>query len=303
MKLLTHYIHALAQTYPEVRNWRCNSLNDSLFYSCRSTEYSRETYPSRLHYHDYYELVYFLEGDIHYVCGSSVIQPRSGDIILIPPCTPHMSVINTEHTRYSRHVFYLYPDALDGIGCGNLLAFLSAIGSGQFQFTVEAQTTRSLQMLLARLDEALKSGRDRDFSLAHGLIIEIFYLFNEMTLKPQTEQVRLPENVLAIQAYIDEHYDSILSVAEIASAFYYSREYVSRLFKRCFNTTVADYLTQRRIVQSQSLIASGLSLSEVCFRVGFGSITSFIRSFKRITHITPSQYREYATGHGQSNQT
>ncbi|MBQ2955544.1 MAG: helix-turn-helix transcriptional regulator [Clostridia bacterium] len=57
------------------------------------------------------------------------------------------------------------------------------------------------------------------------------------------------------------------------------------------NTTVADYITQRRIAQSQRLIANGIPLSDVCFQVGFGSLSAFNRAFKSLTHMTPSQYR------------
>lgn len=291
MKLLAHYINAIAQTHPEIINWRENYLNDSLFYSFRCTQYDRQTYPSRLHYHDYYELVIFLEGDIHYICESATYQPQYGDIILIPPHKLHMSAINADATLYKRHVFYLYPDALEAFGCSELLRFLSFGGNEQYLFTLEQQSCQALHALLMRLDQALKSRSARETALARGLVIEVFYWLSEAYIKPVTAQNRLPENVLAIQRYINEHFCEIDSVAEVASHFYYSREYVSRLFRQHFHATVADYIMQRRIAQSQVLIAEGMPLSEVCFQVGFGSLATFIRAFKAMTHMTPSEYR------------
>lgn len=296
MKLLTHHINAIAQTHHQIVNWRENDLNDSLLYSFRSTQYSRETYPSSLHYHDYYELVVFLEGDIHYICESSTCQPQCGDIILIPPHRLHMSVINADSTLYSRHVFYLYPDALDALGCGELLGFLSLCDEGRYLFTLSQQGCQTLHALLLRLDQALKSPSGREHALARGLVIEAFYWLSEAYIKPIAAPNRLPDNVQQIQRYIDAHYAEIGSVAEVASHFFYSREYVSRLFQRHFHTTVADYIMQRRIAQSQTLIAEGVPLSEVCFRVGFGSLTTFIRAFRTMTHMTPSQYRAEALG-------
>ena len=120
MQLLTTYIPEAAQAKPEIINWRSNYLNQSLYYSCRETRYDRKTYPSRMHYHDYYELVVFLGGDIHYICESSACQPEYGDVILIPPHRLHMSAINAASTVYRRHVFYLYPDALPGCRPGDV---------------------------------------------------------------------------------------------------------------------------------------------------------------------------------------
>lgn len=291
MKLLTHYISTFVHTYPEMINWRENYLNDSLYFSFRSTHYDRQTYPSRLHYHDYYELVIFLEGDIQYICESETYQPQYGDIILIPPHKLHMSVIHAETTLYKRYVFYLYPDALEAYGCSELLRFLSFCGTKQCLLTLRQPSCQVLYSLLSRLDQSLKACSEREQALARGLVIEIFYWLSEAYIKPEIAPIQLPENVIGIQRYVDAHFQEINSVSEIASHFFYSREYISRLFRRYLNTTVADYITQRRIAQSQSLIAKGISLSEVCFQVGFGSLSTFNRAFKALTHMTPSQYR------------
>ena len=293
MKLLTHYQNARKALQPEIINWRENYINDSLFYSCRSTDYSRQTYPSTMHYHEYYELVIFLEGDIHYIFESEVYPVQYGDIILIPPGKLHMSMINAETTRYKRHVFYLYPDAFDALGCSALTDFLKK-NEGRYLLTTLGQKDRQeLFLLLDKLDEALKNPDNHlDRALGLGYIIQIFYLFNKECFKERESKQYLPENILEIQHYLDEHFREITSVAEVAAHFFYSREYVSRLFKQYFNTTVADYIKMRRVAYSQTLITRGFPLSEVCFQAGFGNLTTFIRAFHSIVGMAPSQYRK-----------
>lgn len=292
MKLLAHYLNTLQQTRPEIINWRENDINDSLFYSYRSTCYDRQTYPSSLHYHDYYELVVIVEGDIRYICESAACQPQPGDVVLIPPRRLHMSQINADATRYQRHVFYLYSDALDALGCGALTGFL-ARGEEARLLAPSQRGRQELLSLLPRLDHALRQDAlPEDRALALGLVIEIFYWLSEA--RPREEAptgAHLPENVLAIQRYLDEHFADIATVSEVAARFFYSREYVSRLFRRHFHTTVADYIMQRRVAQSQALIGQGEALSDVCYQVGFGSMATFIRAFRALTNMTPSQYR------------
>jgi len=77
MKLITHYQTAGSNAQPRIANWRENYINDALFYSYRATDYNLKTYPSRLHYHDYYELVIIEEGDITYICEGEAVSPKA----------------------------------------------------------------------------------------------------------------------------------------------------------------------------------------------------------------------------------
>ena len=292
MKLLTHYLHTRQQHGPKVINWRENSINDSLFYSCRSTHYNTATYPSQLHYHDYYELVLFEEGDIRYICESQSYRPRYGDMILIPPKTMHMSMLDAEETRYRRHVFYLYPDALEPLNAQALTAFLSRPGPPHYFTTLDSASRDALFTLLPRLDEALrKKELPEEMALSQGLLLQIFYLLNQAALHPSPQEEYLPQNVKDIQAYLDQHFAEITSVAQVAAHFFYSREYISRLFQQYLHTTVGDYLIKRRIAHSQSLIAEGVPLLDACFQSGFKNVSTFIRAFRTVARMTPSQYR------------
>lgn len=298
MKLLTHYLSALQQSFPPIVNWRENSMNDSLFYSFRDTLYTRETYPSRLHYHDYYELVIVSQGDIQYLCEGESYHPQRGDIILIPPRKMHMSMIAKDETRYIRHVFYLYPDAFDAMGCSALAAFLSA--GDCFHAALEKENTEKLLSLLSQLEQALQKQADAlETALARGLTLQIFYLLNTGRLQYPPKEGYLPENMRNIQRYLDENYGTITSVSQVAEHFFYSREYLSRLFRQYFNTTVSDYLMKRRIACSQQLISQGTSLTDACFQAGFSSMSSFIRSFHALTGLSPSAYRKMLQENGK----
>lgn len=293
MKLLPHYPDSKKSTEPKIVTWRENHISDSLFYSYRSTEYNRQTFPARMHYHDYYELVIFSEGDIHYICESEVYPMQYGDIILIPPKKLHMSMMNSETTRYKRHVFYFYPDAFDSFGCSALTNFLDQNQDQYLLTPLDKKDRQELFSLLTKLEEALKSEEKHlDHALALAYILHIFYIFNKRKFKSHRGKQRLPDNVTEIKLYLDNHFQEIHSVAQVATHFFYSREYVSRLFKQYFNTTVADYIKIRRVAYCQALISQGIPLSEVCFQAGFDNLTTFIRAFKAVVGMAPSKYRK-----------
>ena len=293
MKLLSHYIERQMERYPEITNWENHMIGDTLAYSCRDTVYNRSTYPSNLHYHDYYELVIFEEGDIEYVCENSVFRPGYGDIILIPPGKFHMSVIRRESTRYKRHVFYLYSSAFDAIGHSALTLFLSRTENGDILTAGSPEARQSLMELLERLRRTLEgspSGLEEALGLSY--ILQVFYLLNQKNCQRKDQAASLPENILLLRRYIDENYAQIESVSQVAEHFYYSREYVSRLFRKYFDTAISDYIMKRRIAESQRLIMEDVPIIEVAYRVGFGSLSTFIRAFRVVTSMTPSQYRK-----------
>ncbi|MBQ3085366.1 MAG: helix-turn-helix transcriptional regulator [Clostridia bacterium] len=293
MKKSSYYKQSNGENIKQVINWQDHDLGDSLFYSYRSTLYNSNTFPSSLHYHNYYELVILEEGNIDYICESTCVHPKIGDILLISPGMFHMSKIGCEETNYKRHVFYLYPDALDGFGCGALVGFLKEASKGIAVFSPLDKNRSMIFTLLHQLSQALEQEAKPNYqALAKGLVLQIFFLINESNSILQDHESTLPENLRAIKQYIEQNFIEISSVKEVADHFFYSREYVSRLFRQYFNTTVSNYIKARQIAYSQSLIEQGCSISEACYQSGFENMSTFIRTFRNISGTTPSEYRK-----------
>lgn len=94
------------------------------------------------------------------------------------------------------------------------------------------------------------------------------------------------------RAFIDEHYDMALDLEQIAREANFSRYHFLRLFRTTFEQTPHQYLVQRRIERAKSLLASGeMSITEVCFAVGFQSLGSFSTLFHRCAGYSPKEYR------------
>ena len=293
MKKLSYYKQSNEENIKQVINWQDHDLGDSLFYSYRSTLYNSNTFPSSLHYHNYYELVILEEGNIEYICDSTCVHPKTGDILLIPPGMFHMSKIGCEETNYKRHVFYLYPDAVDSFGCEELVSFLKGTSKGITVFSPLDKNRSMIFSLLHQLSQALDQGINPKYqALAKGLIIQIFFYIGESNSIQGDNETAFPKNVLAIKEYIEQHFMEISSVKEVADRFFYSREYISRLFRQYLNTSVSNYIKARRIAYSQQLIEQGCPISVACYQSGFENMSTFIRTFRNISGITPSAYRK-----------
>jgi AraC-like DNA-binding protein len=91
---------------------------------------------------------------------------------------------------------------------------------------------------------------------------------------------------------MDECYHLPLDLNQISSEACLSRFHFLRLFRRAFNKTPHQYLTERRIEKAKELLSSsGLTVTDVCFEVGFESLGSFSSLFHKRVGQPPITYR------------
>ena len=85
-----------------------------------------------------------------------------------------------------------------------------------------------------------------------------------------------------------------LTLTGIASQFYISPYYLSRLFKKSINLSLIEYINGVRIKAAQNLIEkSNESISDIAEKTGFMTTAHFRRVFKDATGLSPQQYRQY----------
>ena len=96
------------------------------------------------------------------------------------------------------------------------------------------------------------------------------------------------------KAYVSEHYaDSNLSLNEISDYIGITSSYLSALFAEVTQEYFSGYLNTYRIEQAKQLLnTTGQTITVVGYKCGFNSVQSFCRVFKKVTGMTPNQYRE-----------
>src|SRR5204862_4768318 len=104
----------------------------------------------------------------------------------------------------------------------------------------------------------------------------------------------LRERLWRARRYMDECYDQPLDLAEISKQACLSRYHFLRSFRDAFNTTPRQYLIQRRIEKAKELLRlRSISVTDVCFEVGFQSLGSFSALFHKSVGAAPVNYRRH----------
>jgi AraC-like DNA-binding protein len=92
---------------------------------------------------------------------------------------------------------------------------------------------------------------------------------------------------------IDRRYAEPLDLAALAREAGYSRFHFHRAFAAAYGETPRAYLTRRRLERAKTLLRiANLSVTEICFLVGFESLGSFSALFRRVVGQTPTAYRQ-----------
>src|SRR5947207_15030450 len=94
---------------------------------------------------------------------------------------------------------------------------------------------------------------------------------------------------------IDRDYAEPLDLEAMAAEAGYSRFHFARAFTTAYGETPRAYLTRRRIERAKTLLrTANLSVTEICFLVGFASLGSFSARFRELVGRSPSEYRSDA---------
>jgi len=105
-------------------------------------------------------------------------------------------------------------------------------------------------------------------------------------------KVYLYRRIVKAKLFIVSNYADAIDLNHIADEAFFSKFHFIRLFKKTYGKTPHQYLTWVRIEKSKLLLKEEISVSEVCYSVGFDSISSFTGLFKRVVGQTPSTYQQ-----------
>jgi len=100
------------------------------------------------------------------------------------------------------------------------------------------------------------------------------------------------EEIIQVQDYIERNYDEKLTIEDLAAKINSGRRTFERRFKQATNNTPIEYLQRVRIeAAKRTFEASRKNVSEVMFDVGYTNTKAFRDIFKKVTGITPVEYR------------
>lgn len=108
----------------------------------------------------------------------------------------------------------------------------------------------------------------------------------------QGQKTHDDEEIRQVQQHIEDNFTEKFTIDELADRVALGRRSFERRFKAATNNTVLEYIQRVKIeVAKRSLESGRKNVNEVMFDVGYGDAKAFRDVFKKVTGLTPIDYR------------
>lgn len=98
--------------------------------------------------------------------------------------------------------------------------------------------------------------------------------------------------ISSIKNYIDLHFTEDISLTMLSDTFFMNPDYASRLFKKDYGISIKNYIIDKRIEAAKDLLATTtLPINVIATNVGYENYSYFTRLFKKVTNLTPIEFR------------
>jgi len=253
------------------------------------------------HYHLEYELLYISKSSGIRFVGDSVSQFLPGDLVLVGPYLPHLWRNNAsyyEGNQEQRVKTIVTKFSKDFIGentfdSPEFLEINKMLDESKYGVVFGAKTSEKMHdelLNIVNLNQVEQSIKLLD--ILHRLSISADKkLLSSSDMRQFTSDNS--ERIDSILKFISDNYASYISLTDVSEVACMTTNSFCRFFKRMTNKSFTQFLNEVRIRNaSRLLIQEDLPVSEVCYVVGYNSITNFNKQFKLIMGSTPNNYRK-----------
>lgn len=242
-----------------------------------------------IHSHPYYELHYFLRGDVELIYDGQIIHPQPHGLTLMDCNVPHGLRVMSDKD-YERFTVHFTEDlVLAEMREGLLHIFRAGAASGNH---VRKLGATNIQRFMKELVQLYTLPEEQREQLAPPMILAVLIcvMMNvdhaALTEKTAKEHALSSSEVIE---FINAHLTEPMTLTELAHAFYCSKGYLNSLFKRETGVTVMNFIQVRRLNYARMLIENGYPVTKACAMAGFSEYSSFFRAYVKHFGASPSR--------------
>lgn len=282
--------------HADKRNQAKHYIQQPLF-SIQYLKQARSSSMSKAHAHSEYELYYLLSGERVYFMHDRLYNVKKGNLMIIHPRDQH-ATFSSEQQQFER-VLINFSSGFIESGDLDVAKMLQFLPSGML--SVPATEQDEIESLLLSMLNECEQREDHHASYVRAqltqLLIHLHRIHKKSTAPVQSdEQHPLYERIMEITSYIRSHYTQKITLDEVAKHFFISPSHLSRIFKKLTGFHFQAYVQVIRVREAKKrLINSKQSVQAIAEQAGFGHISHFNKTFKKITGTTPLQYRKSNT--------
>ena len=248
--------------------------------------YKQKKHTCNVHYHNHYEIYYLLSGNRTYLIGDKMLKIYANSIVLIRPGLPHQ----TFGEEFERILINFSRESLREVFCERFTDELLETFDNFYLSPQQHSVGNLFESILKNYD----SGNNRMLTLQLAeLLTYIRTVFRTEDKKRSLPPPSASPLLDSMINYMNENYDSINNIEEISNKFFLSKYHLCHLFSKEIGLPPIAYLTNIKIAHACDYLRNtSMSITDISTRCGFNSSSYFFRIFKKITQLSPKEYRK-----------
>lgn len=255
------------------------------------------------HYHNFYEIIYVIEGEFSSLVENTAVKLKKGDFLLLDKNVMHKYHPVEDKTDASRRIILWITDTMLRELAGEAVDLSECFhgpGSHVYHFPVYYEEILRGFLLKLAMSDLLEAERNHQAGMR--TVMDRGYLalfFGYLNILCQRKEYMFEGEgntnhplVQQVTYFVDEHMREEISVEDVADYVHMSKFYFLRKFKDITGMTVHSFIVNKRIINACQAISEGMSITEAWQSCGFCDYSSFLRNFRKIYGISPREYRE-----------
>lgn len=238
-----------------------------------------------------YELMIVTKGTLYIGDENREFCVNEGEYLLMPPCQ------NQHGTKKGAATFYWLHFGYHDEQNDHTMTDETKEGHITFPVTGRLPQTDRIVILLKQLMDS--EHRYRDALLSSFLTGAILCELSDSLKKEGNPYHKKSEQLIDdINDYISWHLQENPKVSDLAAYFGYNEKYLTTLYRRLTGIPLKTYLLNERITRAKALLTeTSLPVSDIAYSLGWQDTHNFSNSFRHITGMTPTGWRESYTKH------
>lgn len=253
------------------------------------------------HHHDFYEIYFFLSGKVSYIIEGKSYNLKPWDILLINNQEVHKPIIE-EGSIYERIVIWVNPEFIAKTSSDQSNIHICFESTSKNRYNLLRPGTEILniiKVILGKLKRTLFNESFGNDILTEIYLKELLVYLNKAYMVTDIleieDAINYSPKINEIIHFINQNLSEDLSLDTLSNKFYSSKYHLLREFKKHTGYTLHNFIIQKRLLMSKSLLRNGMSISDVCAECGFNNYSNFIRSFTKTYNISPKKYAKQFT--------
>ena len=234
------------------------------------------------HYHTFHKIIILLAGRAGYAIEGERYDLSPGDFVLVGRGSIHRPEVR-EDDFYERMILYISPAYLASLStedCDLEGCFRQA--QTAFRYVYRDEGGSRVRQLFETLARTVREGGYGAALLERAQFLELMVEVNRVCLGGHQVQATAGDSkVVALLQYLNLHLTEELSIDQLAERFYISKYHMMRRFRQETGYSIHGYLTEKRLLLAQRLLAQGVSPSEAGERAGYQDYSTFSRAYKK----------------------